>query len=69
MKGLAGFLVSSVMVLASAASWADSYSDTVDLFKKAGQSGAYFRSVRMIRTSGICWFQLSGTASKVRRCL
>jgi lipid-binding SYLF domain-containing protein len=44
MKGLAGFLVSAVMVLASGASWADSYSDTVDLFKNAGQSGAYFKN-------------------------
>src|SRR5579863_1304017 len=44
MKGLAGFLVSSVMVLASAASWADSYSDTVDLFKNAGQSATYFKN-------------------------
>jgi lipid-binding SYLF domain-containing protein len=43
MKGLTGFLVSSVMVLASAASWADSYSDTVDLFKNAGQSATYFK--------------------------
>ena len=44
MKGLAGFLVSSLMVLGSGASWADSYSDTVDLFKNAGQSAGYFKS-------------------------
>jgi lipid-binding SYLF domain-containing protein len=44
MKRLAGFLLSSVMVLASGASWADSYSDTVDLFKNAGQSAAYFKN-------------------------
>jgi lipid-binding SYLF domain-containing protein len=44
MKGLAAVLVSSLMVLASAASWADSYSDTVELFRNAGQSASYFKS-------------------------
>jgi lipid-binding SYLF domain-containing protein len=44
MKGLVGFLAPSVMVLASAAGWADSYSDTVDLFRNAGQSASYFKT-------------------------
>jgi lipid-binding SYLF domain-containing protein len=36
-------LLSSALLLAGAASWADDYTDTVALFKNAGESGGFFQ--------------------------
>ena len=36
------FLALVAMALPIAPAWADKYSDTIDVFKKAGQSGAFF---------------------------
>ena len=38
-----GILLSSVLLLATAAGRADEYSDTTELFKNAGQSAAFFK--------------------------
>ena len=37
-----GFLVIAVFAMGSSAAWADDYSDTVALFKNAGQSASFF---------------------------
>ena len=44
MKRSLGYLISAVLLLWSAASWADEYADTVKLFKNAGASAKFFDS-------------------------
>lgn len=43
-KHVTGTILAGVLLLASAASRADSYSDTLDLFRNAGQSAGYFKN-------------------------
>jgi lipid-binding SYLF domain-containing protein len=42
MRRLASFLAFFVLALSFSSAWADEYDDTIAVFKKAGQSGAYF---------------------------
>jgi lipid-binding SYLF domain-containing protein len=42
MNRILAIVLSTTMVLAGAPAFADKYSDTVDLFKKAGQSASFF---------------------------
>ncbi len=42
MKRNVAFLTGAVLLLCAAASWADDYSDTIQLFKEAGASGKFF---------------------------
>ena len=42
MNRILAFVLSATMVLAGAPAFADKYSDTVDLFKKAGDSASFF---------------------------
>ena len=39
-----GYLMGSVLLLAAVTAWASPYSDTVSLFKNAGQSGSFFQN-------------------------
>jgi lipid-binding SYLF domain-containing protein len=42
MNRILAFVLSATMVLAGAPAFADKYSDTIDLFKNAGESGSFF---------------------------
>lgn len=44
MKRSLGMLLGATLLLWSAVIWADSYTDTVNLFKNAGQSAAFFQN-------------------------
>ncbi len=44
MKKILGLMVMAACVLSGRSAWADSYSETVTLFKQAGQSAAYFKN-------------------------
>lgn len=44
MKRALGSLLGAVLLLCSTAIWADSYSDTVNLFKNAGRSAEFFNN-------------------------
>jgi lipid-binding SYLF domain-containing protein len=39
-----GYLIGTVLLLAAVTAWASRYSDTVSLFKNAGQSSAFFQN-------------------------
>ena len=43
-KRLTGFLSLAVFALTASWAWADSCSDTANLFRKAGQSGQFFKT-------------------------
>ena len=43
-RRLAAVLALLLLVLPAASAWADEYQDTIDVFKKAGQSGRFFRT-------------------------
>jgi lipid-binding SYLF domain-containing protein len=44
MKRVVGSLLGTVLLLWSAAIWADEYTDTINLFKNAGHSAAFFHN-------------------------
>ena len=44
LKRLFSSLALSAMALAASPAWADPYQDTINIFKKAGESGRYFNS-------------------------
>jgi lipid-binding SYLF domain-containing protein len=44
MKRILGSLLAATLLLWSSAIWADSYTDTVNLFKNAGQSAGFFQN-------------------------
>ena len=44
MKRILGLIAIAGLLLGSAASWADEYTDTVDLFKNAGASSGFFKT-------------------------
>jgi len=44
MKRMLGSLLAATLLLWSSAIWADSYTDTVNLFKNAGQSAGFFQN-------------------------
>jgi len=37
-------LVLAMLMLAGSLAWADEYSDTIDVYKKAGESAAFFKN-------------------------
>jgi hypothetical protein len=49
MKDPLGRLLAAALLLWSAAIWASSYSDTVSLFKNAGQGAAFFDKCLWVR--------------------
>ena len=43
-KGLISIVVFPLIALAVSPAWADEYTDTINVFKKAGESGAFFKT-------------------------
>ena len=69
MKRMHVLLAIAALMLPAAATWADSYSDTIALFKNAGQSAAFFNKsygFAVFPTIGKAGFGVGGAHGKGR---